>query len=188
MIERLAKELTGPKARKRFEDYLHTYFKNHNAVKTQSLSYALIQDMVDLPLRIAMARTSATGTGRQSYFSGYYNSGLWLGRIQRLFAWDDQAPNRRPRSWDNDTFRQLTQAILFRIDSILGSRCAQLFFKLLIQQVAQKLLFIPQYDYDKLSILYKQKASYPRHHRSHLGDDLPGKDELAGPAVPLQVR
>ena len=176
IIQRTVKDTnTAQRERKQLTDRLHTIFEERNVTSTQGLSYAAIQGLIRCPIRIAMARTSAVGTGRQSYFSRYYNSGKWVDRIRGLFAWDDQPPGRRPRAWENEPFRKLTKKIHFRIDSILGPQIAGAFFSLLIHMAASKLLLIPQYDYDKLSVLYKPS----KYHSDDTADAIGAMSSIA---------
>ena len=100
-----------------------------------------------------------TSNGNQATFVGY-NDGSWVGRIKALFCWDDDLD--KPRLWENAKYRVLRARLYAVMTKHLTVSQLDTFEPTLISVAARKLLILPHFDREKLSIMSKAYVGHSR--------------------------
>lgn len=163
VIAILASRWTGgsksPRTKTQLKEFISfAEMSEGEAAGLEGLTYDLASRMVGGVPRVVQARPDRAG-GRArngSSMFGVYNTGLWIDKVHALFAWDDEATEgAKARGWQNASFRLLAQRLRRLVQQEAGDEGVQR-FKVITQKVAaQKLWVILQYDFDKLSVMYK---------------------------------
>jgi hypothetical protein len=122
----------------------------------------------DSPPRVAAAKQGSARNGR-AHFTRYTSSGLWADRVRALFAWgEEEEDSQKKRGWHNAKFRVFTRALHDITKEEIGEEYTRLFLRELYIIAAFTLWAIPQYDYDKLSVMYKAS----KHHAKDVQADI----------------
>ena len=139
-------------------------------------SHSMISRLLGFePHVVAARRSPATDahSAKQSYFGQYHDDLRWRSRLRGLFQWNDH-PGKKARLWENNSFRNLTRRLHSIIASELRHGAEDVFMQVLSKRASTLLWIIPQYDYDKLSVM--TKAS--KHHAAKRQQTIQGLDDL----------
>jgi len=140
-----------------------------------SLTYALVEKMIDCQPRVIKVRVTAIPANGQAQFRDY-NTGLWADKVFALFGLeDDKLESSKKRGWNNATFRVLCRRLKDFIEKRRDSETADTFSRILKQTAAHRLWIIPQYDFDKLSVMLKAS----KHHSKNRQGEIVGLSQLS---------
>jgi hypothetical protein len=163
----------GPKdPKRRLTDFLaRAELEDGEAFGLQGLSWVTVTNLIGSPPRIVVVRRSNTSQGPRNgraHFS-QYDTGLWKDKVFALFAWDNErAGALKKRGWHNSPFRALTRQLHSIVVEEAGEPAGNKFLARIKDCAAAYLWAIPQYDYDKLSVLYKAS----KHHSQDTQEEI----------------
>ena len=135
----------------------------------RGLCHVVVRVLLGEEPRIIKARPprhDTAASGRQAYFGAYHETLRWKDRLRALFHWNDH--DGKPRGWENAGFRQLTRALHAIIVQETGDEGGRLFLDTLADQATRLLWIIPQYDYDRLSVMQKASKHHSRQTQAHV--------------------
>ena len=180
VIALLAERWTdGPrKPKRRLKKFIaRAKLKDNEASGLRGLSWVMVADLIDGAPRVVKVRQSKargeTSNG-QAHFARY-DTGLWRDKVFALFAWDDErADAPKKRGWHNAGFRVLTRRLYSIVVEEVGESAGRRFLSFIKEYAGQCLWAIPQYDHDKLSVMYKAS----KHHSQEAQDEIGGLNLL----------
>jgi hypothetical protein len=180
VIALLAERWTdGPrKPKRRLKKFIaRAKLEDDEASGLRGLSWVIVADLIDGAPRVVKVRQSKargeTSNG-QAHFARY-DTGLWRDKVFALFAWDDErADAPKKRGWHNAGFRVLTRRLHSIVVEEVGESAGRRFLSFIKEYAGQCLWAIPQYDYDKLSVMYKAS----KHHSQEAQDEIGGLNLL----------
>ncbi|KAJ9655921.1 hypothetical protein H2201_008702 [Coniosporium apollinis] len=157
----------GPRdPKERLEEFIaRAKLEDEEASGLRGLSWVMVANLIGGPPRVVGVRQSKAG-GRtrngKAHFA-QYNTGLWKDKVFALFAWDDErADAGKKRGWHNAAFRLLTRRLHSIVVEEVGDTGGRRFLDFLKEFAAHCLWAISQYDYDKLSVMYKASKHHSR--------------------------
>jgi hypothetical protein len=150
----------GPrKPKRRLKEFIaRAKFEDDEASGLSGLSWVMVADLIDGPPRVVKVRQSKasgeTSNGKAHF--ARYDTGLWKDKVFALFAWDDEpADALKKRRWHNAAFRVLTRRLHSIVVEEVGESAGRRFLSSIKNYAAQCLWAIPQYNHDKLSVMYR---------------------------------
>jgi len=150
--------------KKRHEEF-RAKLKDDEALGLRGLSWTMAFNLIGGRPRIVGVRQSKAGgkTRNGKAHFAQYDTGLWKDKVFALFAWDDEREGvSKKRGWHNAPFRILTRRLHSIVVEEVGQLAGHRFLDCVKEYAGQCLLAIPQYDYDKLSVMYKASKHHSR--------------------------
>jgi hypothetical protein len=164
----------GPRnPKKRLEEFTaRAGLEDEEASGLRGLSCAMVSKLIGGPPRIVGVRQSKAGgkarNGKAQF--AQYDTGRWKDKLSALFAWDDERADAGKKwGWHNAAFRLLTRRLHSIVVEEVGDLGGRMFLDLIKKYAAQCLWAIPQYDYDKLSVMYKASKHHSQSAREEIG-------------------
>ena len=153
--------------KKRREEFLaRAKFEDDEASGLRGLSWHMVSDLMDGPPRVVKVRQNKNGRG---HFARY-DTGLWKDKVFALFAWDDEPANGpKKRRWHNAAFRVLTRRLHSIVVEEVGESAGRRFLSYIKDYAPQYLWAIPQYNCDKLSVMYQASKHHSREVQEEIG-------------------
>jgi hypothetical protein len=163
----------GPRnPKKRLEEFIASAgLDDEESSGLRGLTWEMVTRLTGSPPRIVGVRQSKAGgkTRNGKAHFAQYDTGLWKDKVFALFAWDDErADAGKKRGWHNAAFRLLTRRLHSIVVEEAGDLGGRTFLALLKHYAAQRLWMIPQYDYDKLSVMYKASKHHSHNSREEI--------------------
>jgi hypothetical protein len=163
----------GPRnPKRRLEEFIASVgLEEEETSGLRGLSWVMVAKLIGSPPRIVGVRQSKAGgkaRNGKAHFA-QHDTGLWKDKVFALFAWDDErADAGKKRGWHNAAFRLLTRRLHSIVVEEAGNLGGRRFLALLKHYAAQRLWMVPQYDYDKLSVMYKAS----KHHSQSTKEEI----------------
>lgn len=185
LSSRWGKGTTGPRTKQRLQDFIAACgLTPREAAGLDGLTLEIVEKMVLHP-RIVQVRVAEQARNGRTQIARY-NTGKWYDKVSGLFTIHDQEDGQKRRGWDNAPFRQLFRRLYKFIQHDISAELALRFERLVPEFAYRHLWIIPQYDTDKLSVLYKAS----KHHGLDTQASIQALDELdrtnwVVPNVPL---
>lgn len=168
----------GPRKPKERLDAFVTMAKleDEEASGLRGLTYVMVANLIGCPPRVVgVRRSKARGKARngKAHFA-QYDTGLWKDKVFAVFAWDDErAGVTKKRGWHNAAFRVLTRRLHSIVVEEVGEEGGHVFLAYIKDYAARYLWIIPQYDYDKLSVMYKASKHHSQEAQEEIGSLSP---------------
>ena len=121
----------------------------------QGFSYDLLITLLLAPPHVVLVKKKAR---RGRSLLDQYWTGHWIDRVAGLFGLDDDRLGATTkRGWEHSPFRVLKRRLQHIVVDVLGRKAERTLEKVINLHACQKMLIIPQYDLDKLSVLRKTR-------------------------------
>jgi hypothetical protein len=121
-------------------------------------------ETAELPRIVAVRPTNRNG---KPHFATFYSSGKWVDRVAGLFE-DGLDDDEGQRGWETHSFRVLYKKLYNYITYRTTEQTGRAFQRAVRLSANRWLLAIPQYDMDKLSVMYKPS----KHHSQESRDNI----------------
>ncbi len=158
--------------KKRREEFMaRAKLEDDEALGLRGLSWIMIFKLIGGRPRIVGVRQSKAGgkTRNGKAHFARYDTGLWKDKVFALFAWDDEREDVvKKRGWHNAAFRVLTRRLHSIVVEEVGELAGHRFLDYVKDYAGQCLWAIPQYDYDKLSVMHKVSKHHSREAREEI--------------------
>jgi hypothetical protein len=164
-------DLAKDRKKRREEFIAQAKLEDDEALGLRGLSWTMAFRLIGGRPRIVGVRQSKAGgkTRNGKAHFARYDTGLWKDKVFALFAWDDEREDVvKKRGWHNAGFRVLTRRLHSIVVEEVGELAGHKFLDYVKEYAGQCLLAIPQYDYDKLSVMHKATKHHSREAREEI--------------------
>ena len=164
-------DLAKDRKKRREQFTARAKLEDDEALGLRGLSLVMARNLIgSLPRVIGVRQSKAGGKTRngKAHFTRY-DTGLWKDKVFALFAWDDEREDVvKKRGWHNAGFRILTRRLHSIVVEEVGELAGHRFLDCIKEYAGRCLLAIPQYDYDKLSVMHKASKHHSREAREEI--------------------